>query len=162
MSSYRLSPKSPPPTVTDASFWRITWRSESQNKSAKLALDQKFDNFEVLLIDDGSTDDTRQAVSEIKDSRLRYIYKTNSGVSSARNLGIKNATGEFICFLDSDDLWPENFLQTMIKSLQGNSEYGAESEVLQRPHDSRICAGDMGHQVVRPGARVHAVSAGDR
>lgn len=88
-------------------------------------LSQSYRDLGLLIIDDGSTDNTRQAVSAITDPRIKYIYKENGGVSSARNLGLRNATGEFICFLDSDDLWPEIFLQTMIKSLQDNSEYGA-------------------------------------
>jgi glycosyltransferase involved in cell wall biosynthesis len=86
---------------------------------------QTISDFEILIVDDGSTDDTKQIIDEIKDSRIKYFYQNNGGVSSARNLGLKNAQGKFVCFLDSDDLWPANFLQTMIKHLQDNPEYGA-------------------------------------
>jgi len=88
-------------------------------------LAQNYKDFELLVIDDGSTDNTRQVISVISDSRIKYIYKDNGGVSSARNLGLKNARGQFICFLDSDDLWPDNFLKTMTSRLQQNPKYGA-------------------------------------
>jgi len=100
-------------------------RSKLLVETIESVLLQSYTDFELLIIDDGSTDDTRQAVSALNDSRIKYIYKQNGGVSSARNLGLNNAKGEFICFLDSDDLWPEKFLQTMIKSLQDNAQYGA-------------------------------------
>lgn len=86
---------------------------------------QSHKDFELLIIDDGSTDNTRQKIAEIRDNRIKYIYKNNGGVASARNLGLKNAQGESICFLDSDDLWPADYLKTMIDSLQENQQYGA-------------------------------------
>ncbi len=88
-------------------------------------LAQSYKDFELLVIDDGSTDNTKQTIAEIKDNRIKYFYKNNGGVSSARNHGLKNAQGQFICFLDSDDLWPSNFLQTMVSSLQNNPQCGA-------------------------------------
>jgi glycosyltransferase involved in cell wall biosynthesis len=86
---------------------------------------QSFTDFELIVVDDGSTDDTRTVVQSIMDDRIKYFYKENGGVSSARNLGLKKVQGQFICFLDSDDLWPNNFLQTMTANLQNNPQYGA-------------------------------------
>lgn len=100
-------------------------RSELVTQAINSVLAQDYGDFEILVIDDGSADNTKQVVAEIKDNRIKYFYKNNGGVSSARNLGLKNAQGQFICFLDSDDLWPANFLQTMIKHLQDSPEYGA-------------------------------------
>lgn len=72
-------------------------------------LNQKYSNIEVILIDDGSNDNSGQVCKEyaLKDKRLHYFYQKNSGVSSARNLGLKKITGEYVHFLDADD-WIES------------------------------------------------------
>lgn len=76
-------------------------------------LSQTVTDLEILVIDDGSTDRTREVVGAIGDERIRYIYQPNGGVSAARNTGIRNARGEFIFFLDADDLWRPNHLKTI-------------------------------------------------
>lgn len=70
-------------------------------------LRQSYDNFEIILIDDGSTDSSGSLCDAIatRDSRVRTIHQTNSGLSAARNAGIAQATGDYIFFLDSDDFW---------------------------------------------------------
>lgn len=75
-------------------------------------LAQTFHDFEVLLIDDGSPDRSGEICDEYarQDSRIRVFHKENGGVSSARNLGLDNAKGEWICFVDSDDWVSEDFL----------------------------------------------------
>jgi glycosyltransferase involved in cell wall biosynthesis len=100
-------------------------KSELVRQAINSVLAQDYEDFEILVIDDGSADNTKQAVAEIKDNRIKYFYKNNGGVSSARNLGLKNTQGQLICFLDSDDLWPDNFLKTMTSRLQKNPQYGA-------------------------------------
>lgn len=70
-------------------------------------------NFEIIVVDDGSADYTKNAVLQISDARINYIYQENSGVSVARNTGIKNASGEYICFLDADDEWLPEHLETV-------------------------------------------------
>jgi glycosyltransferase involved in cell wall biosynthesis len=87
-------------------------------------LAQIYKDFELLVIDDGSTDNTRQTVTAIGDPRIKYIYKPNGGVSSARNLGLKNAAGEFVAFLDHDDYYPQSFLEVLTKELKENPDYG--------------------------------------
>ncbi|MEA3225843.1 MAG: glycosyltransferase family 2 protein [Planctomycetota bacterium] len=88
-------------------------------------LAQTFEDFEVLVVDDGSTDDTRAVVENSVDNRVRYFHKTNGGPSSARNFGLSKAKGRYILFLDSDDYWPENYLEIMRSELKDKSEFGA-------------------------------------
>ncbi|MFM7681211.1 MAG: glycosyltransferase family 2 protein, partial [Bacteroidota bacterium] len=66
---------------------------------------QTFEDWECIVVDDGSTDNTNQVVEEIikLDSRIKYVFQENAERSAARNNGIRNSYGEYICFLDSDD-----------------------------------------------------------
>ena len=80
-------------------------------KAIESVLAQKFNNWELIIIDDGSTDDTEKLVRGYIDSRIVYIYQTNAERSAARNNGISHARADYICFLDSDDYYlPERLL----------------------------------------------------
>lgn len=85
----------------------------------KSVLGQTYRDFEIVVVDDGSTDGSAAEVSNINDARIRLIRQENAGVSSARNRGIKEAKGEIIAFLDADDQWYDDFLHT-ISSLSSN------------------------------------------
>ena len=74
-------------------------------------LKQTFKDFELLIIDDGSTDTTHDYIKKLQSKQIKYFFSKHSGVSSARNLGLKNAKGEFISFLDSDDWWDKDKLK---------------------------------------------------
>lgn len=87
-------------------------------------LAQTVSDIEVLVVDDGSTDDTKQVVELIKDARIKYFYKENGGVSSARNFGMVRANSEYVAFLDSDDIWPADFLKLLTESLDENADFG--------------------------------------
>jgi glycosyltransferase involved in cell wall biosynthesis len=73
-------------------------------------IDQTFQNWELIIIDDGSTDNTKEVISAFKDKRIQYFHQENQERSAARNNGIKNANGQWICFLDSDDVFKINHL----------------------------------------------------
>jgi glycosyltransferase involved in cell wall biosynthesis len=87
-------------------------------------LDQTYSNLELLIVDDGSTDDTRAVVQPfLADARVRYLHQPNGGQTIAKNHGIREATGQFIGFLDADDLWVANKLELQLP-LFARSEVG--------------------------------------
>lgn len=93
-------------------------REKVIQKSINSVLKQSFSDIEVLIIDDGSSDNTLRIISDIKDKRIRLIsLKNNSGATVARNIGLKEAKGEYIAFQDSDDYWFPNKLEEQIKFL---------------------------------------------
>lgn len=91
------------------------------NECLKSVQQQSYGDFEVLMIDDGSKDGSAKicVLFERNDSRFHYIYQVNSGVSVARNTGLKQAKGEWICFVDSDDTIHCDFLQEMLDNSNG-------------------------------------------
>ena len=91
-------------------------------------LAQTYQNLELILVDDGSPDNCPQMCDAfaVRDSRVRVIHKENGGLSSARNAGIEVARGEYLAFLDSDDLWSPLFLERLYRAIQ---ETGADFSV---------------------------------
>ena len=93
-------------------------------ETVKSVLQQSFSDFEIVIVDDGSSDRTLDIVREIADSRLKYFSYANGGSAMARNLGVSHATGEFIAFLDADDLWTSDKLELQFEALQKHPEAG--------------------------------------
>jgi len=81
-------------------------------------LNQGFTDFEILVINDGSTDNSLKQVEMFSDSRIKIFNQENQGVSVARNLGIEQSKGKYICFLDADDYWYPYFLSQMYKYIE--------------------------------------------
>ncbi len=79
---------------------------------------------EIVVVDDGSTDDTAEIAALYRDKGVRYIRKENGGVSSARNVGIRETTGDFIAFLDSDDRWLPDKIERQARHLRSHPEVG--------------------------------------
>ncbi len=102
------------PTYNRAEFLRVAVDS---------VIGQSLQEFELIIVDDGSTDDTKEMLSATyQDDRIRYIYQDNSGPSAARNIGIKAASYDIIAFLDSDDHFAPQKLELQAKAMNSRSD----------------------------------------
>lgn len=89
-------------------------------------IDQTYNNWELILVDDGSADGSAQVIKSLqeKDNRIKYFYKENGGQASARNYGLKEAKGELIAFLDSDDIWlPAKLSEQLLEMEKFNADF---------------------------------------
>lgn len=93
-------------------------------ETVRSVLQQTLKDFELIVINDGSTDGTRSRLEEISDPRLKVLSYENGGLAVARNRGIENASGEFVTFIDSDDLWTPDKLEKQVAALQANPKAG--------------------------------------
>ena len=91
--------------------------------SLESVLSQTYQNIEIVVINDGSTDDTQKIIEEYGD-RINYYYQENAGVATARNLGLNKCSGHYIAFLDADDIWLPDKLEKQIDVLRKNPDYG--------------------------------------
>lgn len=103
------------------------------NDCIQSVINQTYNNLEIILIDDGSTDGSGDYCDEIakKDSRIFVYHKTNGGLSEARNVGIKISTGKYITFIDSDDYIENLYIETLYNSL---IEYKADIAIVNKYH----------------------------
>jgi len=98
-------------------------RANMIEETINSVLSQTYKNIEILVSDDGSTDTTKEILKKYISANVKYFWQENKGRPACpRNLGIKNANGKYIAFLDSDDLWIENKLAIQISILEKNSE----------------------------------------
>lgn len=119
-------------------------------------LKQTYKDIEVIVVDDGSKDNTAQVFKHVKDSRVKYIYQENAGACVARNNGIKHARGEYIAFNDSDDIWYQDKLLKQISVIEKENvdvvfckvlkkEMGKEDMIMPMSFDEGIVK--MGHSL---------------
>jgi glycosyltransferase involved in cell wall biosynthesis len=94
------------------------------DRSIRSVLNQSYINFELLLVDDASTDGSEQEILKYEDPRIRLFRRTKPGAGgyAARNLGIKNARYDWVCFLDADDEWDINLLETVKHTIEKHAE----------------------------------------
>lgn len=91
-------------------------------KTLESIFNQTFQEYEIVIVNDGSTDNSAKIVKQINDKRIRLINQPNSGVSSARNTGIKNSSFEYVAFLDADDEWEKDYLENVNYMIKKYSE----------------------------------------
>lgn len=91
-------------------------------RSVSSALGQTFQNIELIVVDDGSTDNSMETLENINDPRLKVIKQNNRGVCAARNRGLNEATGDYIAFLDADDSWSPVCMEKLYSSLESSQD----------------------------------------
>ena len=92
-------------------------------RTLQTVLNQTYQNFEIVIVNDGSTDGSVDEVLRISDSRIRLVSQENGGVSAARNRGIDEAKGEYIAFLDADDLYCPELIENIALYASQNIDY---------------------------------------
>lgn len=114
-----------PPAPPEVSVIMPCWNRERFIADAiRSVLVQTFADFELIVVDDGSTDGTRDVVASFRDPRLRCLHREHRGISAAMNAGLAAAQGRYIARLDSDDLWLPEFLQTQVAVLEAHPKAG--------------------------------------
>lgn len=110
-------------------------------------LNQTYRNWELIIVDDASKDNTEEIVKEFQDERIIYIkLSQNSGAAVARNRGIKEARGKFIAFLDSDDLWKKEKLEKQVKFMKDNNYHFSYTNYVEIDEDDKL----LGRKITGP------------
>lgn len=101
-------------------------------------LNQSFQDFEVVVINDGSTDNSEKIVSQIKDDRIKLFSKENEGVSKTRNYGVSKASAKHVVFLDADDYWYPNHLTNIDKLIKKFPNQGWYATAYEKKHNKKL------------------------
>ncbi|MES2619869.1 MAG: glycosyltransferase family 2 protein [Bacteroidota bacterium] len=99
------------PTYNRAAFLAVAIES---------VLTQTFENWELVVVDDGSADNTKEVVLSFNNSKIKYLFQSNSERCAARNNGINHSEGQYICFLDSDDYYLQNHLKSLYQAIESS------------------------------------------
>jgi GT2 family glycosyltransferase len=111
-------------------------RAEPLRQAIASVVAQTYEHWELLVVDDGSTDDTPAVVAAFADPRIAYVPLARGGVCRARNAGLERARGRYVAYLDSDNTWESRFLEVMVAFL-GSSEYRAAHSALRFSEEGR-------------------------
>jgi glycosyltransferase involved in cell wall biosynthesis len=99
-------------------------RADYLKLALKSVLEQTYKNIEVIVADDGSMDNTAEVVADFNDPRVKYFYQRNTGLPAVtRNRGLREASGEYVAFLDSDDMWQPEKLEIQVEYLRNQPDY---------------------------------------
>ncbi len=112
--------KNPTVTVVLPTYNRAKYLADA----VQSILNQTFPDLELIVVDDGSTDETRSLLNGFTDARIKYIYQSQQGISAAMNTGITAASGRYIARLDSDDIWLPEMLAIQVSTLENRTELG--------------------------------------
>ena len=94
------------------------------SRTLQSVLSQSYKNIEIIIVDDESPDDSVKVCQQFTDPRIKIIHQKNRGLAGSRNTGIRNASGEYIAFMDADDIWLPEKLAKHIAHLENNPEVG--------------------------------------
>jgi glycosyltransferase involved in cell wall biosynthesis len=131
-------------------------RAHTVVDAARSVLGQRFHDLELIVVDDGSTDDTAARLAALCDPRLQVIMGCHGGVSAARNLGVSKASGSLISFLDSDDLWHPDKLAVEVDFLTRHPEVHAVFTDLEKRHGDQVFPSFMRETAVFSRRLAHA------
>ena len=104
----------------------------------KSVLQQSFTNFELIVINDGSTDNSLAIINGLNDERIRVFSQENKGASETRNLGFEKATSKYIALLDGDDLWESNYLETVFEAIKTYSEESVFATAIAHKYPKKV------------------------
>ena len=113
-------------------------RADALRRAIESVRAQTFQDFEIVVVDDGSTDDPKAVIEHFADPRIRFFRQSNGGGGAARNRGIDEAKGLFTAFLDSDDLFLPHHLDSMHALLEGTTQIGGYARVRVDRGDGRV------------------------
>ena len=127
-------------TIPEISVVITTYNNEEYiAKAVKSVLEQSFQNFEAIIVDDGSQDKTKEIVQRLQDPQVRYIYQEHSGLPAcARNRGMEMARGRYIAILDGDDFWHKDKLKRCKDALDACPDAGLVCHNLAMMHGDEI------------------------
>lgn len=128
------------------------------SRALESAFAQTYTDYEVIVADDGSTDETRDLVARWY-GKIRYLYQANRGVSAARNLAVSKASGEFLAYLDADDMWYPHKLEQQVAFLDAHPEYGlVHSDLTIVDDNDRVIVQDFNRETGRSVPRGQCVT----
>src|SRR3989339_407607 len=117
-------------------------RANVIGRAIKSVLGQSFEDFELVIVDDGSRDNTAEVIEHFRDRRIRYIkHKDNQGQNFALNTGVMAAMGRYVSFLDSDDEWREDMLEKVYNKFSSDPELGCVyARIMSRDGNMKLAA----------------------